>query len=378
MVRNTRTRKWPALFGDSIIAALERHDRVCEIELDYLTRPQLEQFSIVIQVPFPALTFLKLNFGDKSVPPLPPPVLDAFLGGSAPRLQRLILGGIPVPALPKLLRSCHDLAQVQLTRIPHTGYISPEAMATGLSALAKLEVLHIEFESPASRPHRRPLPSTPVVLPALTSFEFHGDSEYFEDLVALIDTPSISSVNTKFFNRLVFDNPQFFQFIGRTKVLRSFERANLFLSKSMAEISLNNDHIHSPVNPEAYLHIHISCDALDWRVSGLTQICEQFSTFLSNVEECSVRWTQRWTRPLGDDMDHTQWLELFRPFTSVQSLELLPGLGPFIAPALNELTGGRVMEVLPALCTLSVLGHEDLFEPFITARRLANHPVSLE
>ncbi|KAH9963432.1 hypothetical protein BGW80DRAFT_850444 [Lactifluus volemus] len=371
MVKDTQTRKLPALFGDSIVAALERHDRVCEIKLNFLTCPELKQFLGVIQVPFPALTYLKLDFGDKSVPP---PVLDAFLGGSAPRLQRLILGGIPVPALPKLIPSCHDLVQVQLTRIPHTGYISPEAMATSLSALAMLEVLHIEFESPASRPHRHRLPSTRVILPALTRFEFHGDIGYIEDLVSRIDTPSISSVETKFFNRLIFDTPQFLEFVGRTNVLGSFKRAELFLDKSTAEISLSNDRLHPPVNPEANLHILISCDALDWQLSGLAQICEQFSIFLSNVEECNMGWTQK---RLEDDMDDTQWLELFRPFTSVQGLKLLSGLDSLIAPALNELTGDWVMEVLPALRTLSVTTPNVLLTPFITARQLSNHPVIL-
>jgi hypothetical protein len=380
VIRDTRTTKWPVFFGDNIIAALECHDRVCEIELYHLTHPLLEQFSRVMQVPFPALTSLKLGFGDKSL--VPPPVLDAFLGGSAPRLQCLILGGIPVPILPKLLPSCHDLVQVQLTRIPHTGYISPEAMATSLSALAKLEALDIGFESPASRPHRRPLPSTRVILPALTRLEFHGDSEYFEDLVARIDTPSIISVKTKFFNPLIFDNPQFLQFLGRTKVLRSFKQVKLFLDKSMADISLHNDHHHSPVNPGANLHIHISCDGLDWQLSGLAQICEQFSTVLFNVGRCNVDWSRNWAVP-REDTDHTQWLELFRPFTSVHSLEISSGMEVLISPALGELTGDRVMEVLPVLRTfffsrLRVKKSPNPFLPFFRARRRSKNPVTFK
>jgi hypothetical protein len=373
IIRDTWTTEWPVSFSDNIIAALERHDHVCKIELYYLTRPLLEQFSRAMHVPFPARTFLKLDFGDKSVPP---PVLDAFLGGSTPCLQRLILGGIPVPVLPKVLPSCHDLVQVQLTRIPHTGYISPEAMAASLSALAKLEVFDIEFVSPASRPHRRPLPSTRVILPALTRFEFHGDSEYFEDLVARIDAPSITSCETKFFNRLVFDNPQFLQFVGRTKVLGSFKQAKLSLNKRMVEVFLQNDRLHSPVNPDAKLHIHILCDVLDWQVSGLAQICEQFSTFLSNVERLDMN--RNLAQSHEDDMDHTQWLELFRPFTSVQTLVISSGLDSLIAAALKELTGDSVMEALPALRTLSVSDPNILFEPFITARGLSGHPVILE
>ena len=274
-----------------------------EIELYHLPCPLLERFLRVMQVPFPALRFLKLDLGDKSVPA---PVLpDTFLGGSAPRLQRLTLSGIPT--LPKLLTSCHDIVEVRLSRIPNTGYVSPSSMVTALSELAKLEVLDIGFESPASRPDRHPPPSTRVVLPALTQLEFHGASEYFEDLVARIDTPTSSSVKTEFFNQLVFDNPQFLQFVGRTKVLGSFEQASLWLGKSTAKINLFNDRLDSPVKPGTNLHIHILCDAVDWQVSGLARICVQFLTLLSNVEHCSVVGTQKRTHSLEDDVD---WITL--------------------------------------------------------------------
>ncbi|KAH9960043.1 hypothetical protein BGW80DRAFT_1256331 [Lactifluus volemus] len=374
--RDTWTRKWPVLFGDNILAALERHNRIWGIELHHLPCPLFEQLLRVMQVPFPALLSLDLDLGDKSVPP--PVLLDTFLGGSAQRLERLTLSGIPFPTLPKFLQSCHHLVLIRLTRIPNTGYISSKSMATSLSALTQLEILDIGFESPASRPDRHPIPFTRPVLPSLTDLEFHGNSEYFEDLVARIDTPSIRFVKTEFFNQLVFDNPQFLQFVGRIKMLASFKRAKLSFDKSMAKFSLDNQRSYTPVKPEAYLYIHMLCDALDWQVSGLAQICEQFSTVLSNVERYSVRWTEKQTRPLEDDMDHTQWLELFRPFTSVQSLEIPSKLKSLIAPALNELTGDRVMEVLPSLHTLSVSDQKGLFEPFLTARQLSNHPVIRE
>ncbi|KAH9960048.1 hypothetical protein BGW80DRAFT_1564433 [Lactifluus volemus] len=386
IVRDTWTRKWPALFGNNIIAALERHDRICEIELYHLPCPLLEQFSRAMQVPFPALTLLKLDLADKSVPALVVP--DTFLGESAPRLQRLTLSGIPFPTLPKVLQSSHDLVEIRLTRIPNTGYVSPKSMATALSAVAKLEVLEIGFESPASHSNRHALPSTRIVFPSLTQLGFHGDSEYFEDLVARIDTPSIRLVKTEFFNQLIFYIPQFLQFVGRTKSLESFKQADLIFDKGVVKI-----HHYDRLGPstgrepasEAYVHIHILCDALDWQVSGLAQICAELSMFLSNVERCNVEWTQSWTVPREDmDPSHIQWLELFRPFTSVKSLKISSGLEELIAPALHELTGDRVVEVLPVLRTLSFsrLNYEpkspNPFEPFFTARKLSNYPVGLK
>jgi hypothetical protein len=85
-------------------------------------------------------------------------------------------------------------------------------------------------------------------------------------------------------------------------------------------------------------------------------------------------------------MDHMQWLELFHPFVAVQNLAIAPRLAVHVAPALRELTGGRVMEVLPELRRLSCLPKRGsvnarslrrALKPFITARQLANHPVTI-
>jgi F-box-like len=357
--------------NDNIIAALEHHDRVCTIYLECPTRPLLEQSLTVMQVPFPVLTSLKLEFVDKSVPA---PVLpDTFLGGSAPRLQDFALYGIPSPSLPKLLPSCHDLVVVHLWNIPDTGYISPQAMATSLIPLTRLDFLGIGFESPASSPnrrHRSPPPLARIDLPALTRLFFHGTSEYFEDLIAQIDTPVISLIHTEFFNQLVFDFPQFLQFVGRTNLQGSFERARLSFKKDFAEITLD---------PGFY--VRTFCGAFDWQVSGLAQICSQFSSFCSHLEHLDVKWDgqNRWDT---NDMDHTQWLELFHPFTSLQRLVMPTGLEELIAPALQELTGEGAIEVLPALPNRSPewswkRSASKAPEPTITVRQLSNHHASI-
>jgi len=69
------------------------------------------------------------------------------------------------------------------TTLPHSGYISPEAMATCLATLFNLDTLVLDFQSPRSLSYRenwRPLPHTNLVLPALTTFEFQGFSEYLK------------------------------------------------------------------------------------------------------------------------------------------------------------------------------------------------------
>jgi hypothetical protein len=151
---------------DNVIAALEHRDRVRLISITHIVGSELERFAAVMQESFPALTHLNLD-SDKLTPALP----DTFLGGSAPHLQFLRLMDIPFPGLPKLLLTTNGLVELRLSSIPHTGYFSPETIVAALSNLTRLQVLHIKFASPASRPPqntRRPPPQTRTVLPSLT------------------------------------------------------------------------------------------------------------------------------------------------------------------------------------------------------------------
>ena len=123
---------------------------------------------------------------------VPVPILpDSFLGGSAPRLRLLALGAIPFPGLTNLLLSVTHLVSLYLQDIPHSGYFSPEAMATCLSMLTSLEALQLEFESPQSCPdqeNRRSPPPTRSILPALTSFWFKGSTNIWRTLCIPLDS----------------------------------------------------------------------------------------------------------------------------------------------------------------------------------------------
>jgi len=158
------------------------------------------------RVSFPRLTYLEIDVTYETVLALP----DSFLGGSAPRLQKLYFYGIPIPALPKLLLTTTNLAKLTLWRTPHSGYVSPGVMVACLASLIRLKFLTLGFHSPRSRPNRtsrRLPPLTRTVLPVLDYFEFRGTSEYLEELVAQIDTPCINEVHISFFNQLIFDVP---------------------------------------------------------------------------------------------------------------------------------------------------------------------------
>ena len=135
---------------------------------------------------------------------------------------------------------------------------------------------------------------------------------------------------------------------------------------------------------QARLSLTIHCKKLDYQVSSVTQVCRELSPYLSFVEKLDMTPLREALLPLQDDMDSTQWLELFHPFIAVLSLWVTMELVPLVAPALQDLTGDGAIEVLPALCDLRLDGLEpsgslwEAIQPFVTARQLSDHPVAME
>jgi hypothetical protein len=215
--------------GDNIIAALEHPHRIRDIFLWSICSP-LDRLVTMMQKPFPELEHLSLAIDNKTVPTFP----NTFLGGSAPRLRSLTLSCIPFPTLPRLLLSCNDLVNLTLGRIPHSCYISPEAMATSMFALTRLSFFFISFDSSGVWRTRHPPPPTRAVLSALTQFWFQGFSEYLEDLVARINAPLLRGVNITLFDQPVFGTQQLTQFIGHAPMFMSYKQAQIdFMSRAV-------------------------------------------------------------------------------------------------------------------------------------------------
>ena len=371
---------------DGIIAALEHNDRVCEI--DFREIAQLESVLEAMQKPFPELTKLVLTNGSyldreyQRAQDLP----DSFLGGFAPRLQSLSLTNISFRGLPKLLLSATHLIHLGLCGIPDSGYISPEALATCLSVLTRLESLEVGLRYFPNRNRRRSASQTRILVPGLTYLSFHGASKYLEDLVSRIDAPLLCNLTVTFFLRRIFDIPQLAQFIYRTPNLKARGDAcvNFFDWRS------------SVIFPQTFgRHLELGFyhpeGMSDRDLSSLAQVCNSLSThqnLITSVErlyiQCSLV-TMEWEQ-WEDDIESGQWLELLRAFISVKDLYISSELTPRIAPALQELVEEGVTGVLPALQTLFLeelplsapfKAIEHLIEQFVSARQLAGHPIAV-
>ena len=369
---------------DDVIADLEYSNRIRQLEIyvdQYSTR-EIKQLWTAMQVPFPKLAALLLAHDDSSSVPVLP---DSFLGGSAPRLRSLILDSIPFPGIPKLLLSATHLGLLFLTNIPHSAYISPEAMATCLSPLTSLQILNLGFESPRSCPDlesQPPFLPTRFDIPILSHFMFKGASEYFEEFLARIDAPQICWLSITFFNDIHHDTSELTQFISRTPNLGVYDEASLTFHDREAIVRLQP---HPGSSDDRMVEVNILCLVSDWPLSSMAQICTLSFRPLLTMENLYI-YEDLYPRPVWeDDIEDTEWLDLWlnllHPFSDVKNFYLSRQIASRIAPALQELTGERTTEVFPALQNLFLEGfrpsepvHEGIAR-FISARQLINHPV---
>ena len=356
-------------------ASIVDPNRVCEINLQHLTSSQLQRLASTMQEQFPALTHLRLDgYYNRPVPALP----DRFLGGSAPRLQSLQLHSIPFPSLPNLLLSATDLVDLILWNIPHSGYISPEMIATSLAVLANLKSLAIGFEFPLSssdRESQRPLPSTFTTLPALARFQFQGASEYLEDFVARIEAPLLDSIRITFSHQLIFFIPQLAQFVRRTARFEALNETHVDFDYSGVKVES------LPLLPTqtsgGTSKFRISCEEWDQQLLSLTQVFRSSLPSIHVAERLYISGSRYLPSQWQDDIESMEWL---RAFTLVKNLYVSKEFAQFIA---SVLAGDRMTDVLPALETLFLEETQpsgpvqEALEPFVAARRLLGCPVAV-
>jgi hypothetical protein len=204
-------------------------------------------------------------------------------------------------------------------------------------------------------------------------------------MLSRIDTPLHVLVEILFFNQLLFDTPFLRDLTNRAETYKASHRA--VISFSSYEVSFVLFQEHGPAESKV-LELGISCRPSDWQLSSLTQLIGSSIgssipplpalEHLNLFEDCGpLHWQ--------DDIENAQWLELLRPFTSVKHLVLPAQLVILVAPALGQLIGERVTEVLPALQTIFVQNlrfsgpspWKKEIGRFVTARQISGSPVTV-
>ena len=365
---------------DNVVAELEHSDRIHQISLRCHTTSHLERLWTAMQIPFPELAHLYLTFqgwSESYVTVLP----DSILDGSAPRLRHLNFTAIPFPGLSTLLLSATHLVSLWLDNIPHSGYISPEAMGTCLSMLTSLEIFVLRFESPQSTPDqesRRSPSLTRSVLPALVILNFKGANEYLEELVARIDTPRLDEGMVTLFNDIDLYAPELIQFISRSSTFKVPNEAHVSFESQTTSVKLKPQ-----ASSSKYIIVIILCREPDWQLSSLAQIWTTSSPLLSTTENLFISEPVNSQLDWKDGIANIEWLELLLPFTAVKNLYLSKKFALRLAPALLEMTGGGTTEVLPTLQNLYLEGFhasesvQEGIERFVSARQLTNRPIAI-
>ena len=195
--------------------------------------------------------------------------------------------------------------------------------------------------------------------------------------MARIDAPRLNSLEATFFNDIVFDTPQFTQFISHTPTLEAFVNASVVLWDHHASIKLS-----SKTSNDGDLNVGISCGQLDWQLSFLEQVCTSFLPPISALNDFYITNRQS-LRNCGDDIDNSSWLELLHLFTTVKNLYLSEAIASRIVPALQELVASGVTEVLPNLQNVYLGSHQpsgvvqESIGKFLAARQLTGHPIAV-
>lgn len=232
-------------------ALMQQHNRISRIEILGISNSLFKAFAKISEMTlFPVLTHLVLRSDRRDLKAIPP-VPDSFLDGFGTRLRVLNLVCIPFPALPKLLSTTTHLVTLKLEIVPPSGFISPDAMATGLSSLKKLKTLHLDFKAcrscalgkcrfPRLHLHReiRHSPAvTRTILPALTHFHLCSYGEYVEAFMSQIDTPILVIASIEFSPRRKPDTPLLRHFISRTEAFKAPLPARVFTDEELVYIA---------------------------------------------------------------------------------------------------------------------------------------------
>ena len=355
---------------EDVIAALEHPDRVCYVRL-YGHPSPLEEVATIMQKSFPVLESLALHAvssdGNAS--------LSAdFLGGSAPSLREISLQFISFPALPTLLSSTSDLVTLTLCRIPTTGYMSPEAMATCLAALPRLKTFFLQFDSATSLPSQiNPPPTMRSILPALTDFNFHGSSQYLEDLLVRIDSPQLSQIAIFYQDQV--DDPQVVQL---SKFIDHSEGPKPVLSRH-ARLTIFSDRVSfclysHPTSESGFTRTVTLNEGIGWQRNRVVQILGQISS-ASNIVHLKIELEEN---HLLEDIGDVNWQHLLRTFSTIRTLHVSWNLSRRVALELENIARGMYAGPLPSFDLIC-------FEPqptpsipnFVAARQLSGRPVTI-
>ena len=363
---------------EGIILALKQRDRVRRIRLHSAA---MQKLFVAMDDEYPILEYLYISrpIEDDST-------ISRFPGTlQAPHLRHLVLQGFALSIGSRLLTTAVGLVTLHLIMIHPSTYFRPNTLLQWISLMPHLEMLRVRFEfSIPNREVERQLVNAPIIapitLPNLHVFHFRGVSTYLEALVHQITTPRLEKLQINFFNQLTFSVPRLLQFIIATENFRLGDAVLTFTDKHIAAGVYPYGVSIGPTNVYALGIVVLSCH-LDWQASSMAQISSSLSQIFSEVEHLYLqRNVHSESSEEHNDVDHTEWRKLLRPFSNVKTLRIHRVLVKDLSRCLELEDGELPLELLPELLAITFYGSGDTgdaFTSFIDTRRNAGRPVTM-
>jgi hypothetical protein len=129
-----------------------------------------------------------------------------------------------------------------------------------------------------------------------------------------------------------------------------------------------------------YFRANITCIHLDWQVSSITQILNDFRPLFSSVADLILDYREHTlSSELHNEVDRILWREILGILRNVEILRVHKGLVGEVSRSL-QFDGEQPMELLPELkelvCPTGSV-EDKLFAPLIHDREVAGQPVKL-
>ena len=352
--------------NDTITVLKHNSDLIQKIKVQGSSKNSFQRILVAMRKPFPCLTELIMTGTCRRAEE--PFIPDLSLSGPAPLLRSFQLRNIKFPlVLLQHLRLSTNLVELRLSRIPdHKDIISPEAAVACLSALTRLETFELGilfFFLPWTS--QGPPLSTRCILPALTSLQFDGPTNYLEHLIAPIDSPLLDNLDIILHYRPVLNAPRFAQFVDRAPKLNALDEAHFFFDAHDVFVAL-------PWTRGRGLQIRIPHTWPD-EFPALVQRCTSsfLRTFVPMTKHLYFVASGAYCL---DDVGSSQWLDILRQFATVENLYLSWDFSPHIVPVLHGITGKGMAEVLPSLQNIFL---ERLSPPGPVGEAIGQFPTAL-
>jgi hypothetical protein len=349
--------------------ALQLHNRVRHIDLDFLPASILHKALVLMDKHFPILEHLSLTFSPTSENSLILTLPKAFM---APNLRHLTLPSTSPPRRLRFLTSTVFLVKLVLNNIQTSSYFRPRLLVARLQSLPQLKELSIGFTNPIPRPSsERELlgeQGAPVTLPSLKILQFEGVNAYLESLVAQVRVPLLEQLNISLFNQIAFALPHLFHLINTTEVFKPRIAVAYFNFNEVIVL------VDQPLSGGPLL-FSVKCMHLDWQIDCAAQICDALTPTLSSVEQFMFH-CDRFQIPAdlpNGEIDSTQWCDLLRPFIGAKELHINCSLMEELSRALQVDEVGSDPGFLPNL--QSIHTEDNMFTSFIDTRRVVGRPV---